>query len=93
MKNIREIKDFYLAAYFLASGLEMLEHRREGGITVFHFEDGETLKGLKDQYYNNNGLVKPKHYGACLKSLKSIIHNAASESEVNNELQTKSAVD
>ncbi len=91
MQNLYENKDFYLSAFLMASGLDLVEHRRKGAITVFGFENNNKLKQLVDQYYAMRGSVKPMQYGTYIRNLKSILHNAFSESnsEVNYVKQIK----
>jgi hypothetical protein len=91
MQNLYENKDFYLSAFLMASGLELVEHRRVGPITIFGFKQNEKLMNLVDQYYAVKGSVKPMIYGTYIRNLKSILHNAVSESnsEVNYVKQNK----
>ena len=91
MQNLYENKDFYLSAFLMASGLDLVEHRRVGPITIFGFEQNEKLMNLVDQYYAVKGSVTPMIYGTYIRNLKSILHNALSESnsEVNYVKQNK----
>ena len=85
MQNIYENRDFYLSAFLMASGVDLLSHRRQGPITVFGFENNNIVKKLVDQYYAMSGSVRPMQYGTYIRNLKSILHNALSES--NSEEQ------
>ena len=91
MQNLYENKDFYLSAFLMASGLELVEHRRVGPITIFGFKQNDKLMNLVDQYYAVKGSVTPMIYGTYIRNLKSILHNALSESnsEVNYVKQNK----
>ena len=82
--KIYENKDFYLSAYLMASGLDLVEHRRQGPISVFRFIKDNKLKNLVDQYYTDSGEVKPMRYSTYIRTLKSILHNALSESKSEN---------
>ena len=92
LQNLYQNKDFYLSAFLMASGLDLVDHRRVGPITIFGFEKTNTLKNLVDQYYSMSGSVKPMKYGSYIRNLKNILHsNVASESneELNNEFNYK----
>ena len=91
MQNLYENKDFYLSAFLMASGLDLVDHHRVGAITIFGFEKNKKLMNLVDQYYAMKGSVTPMKYGTYIRNLKSILHNALSESnsEVNYVKQNK----
>ena len=91
MQNTYENRDFYLSAFLMASGLDLVEHRRQGPITIFRFNKNNEVKELVDQYYSMSGSVKPMQYGTYIRNLKSILHNTLSESnsEVNYVKQNK----
>ena len=76
-----ENKDFYLSAFLMASGADLHSHQRQGPISVFRFIKDNQLKNLVDQYYTDGGLVKPMRYSTYIRNLKSILHNALSESK------------
>ena len=82
--QIYENKDFYLSAFLMASGLDLVEHRRQGPISVFRFIKNSKLINLVDQYYTDSGEVKPMRYSTYIRTLKSILHNALSESKSEN---------
>ena len=79
-----ENKDFYLSAFLMASGLDLVEHQRQGPISVFRFIKNSKLINLVDQYYTDSGEVKPMRYSTYIRTLKSILHNALSESKSEN---------
>ena len=49
MKKMYENKDFYLSAFLMASGIDLISHRRQGSITVFGFQNNKQLKQLVDK--------------------------------------------
>ena len=79
-----ENKDFYLSAFLMASGLDLHSHQRQGPISVFRFIKNSKLINLVDQYYTDSGEVKPMRYSTYIRTLKSILHNALSESKSEN---------
>jgi len=85
--QIYENKDFYLSAFLMASGIDLISHRRQGSITVFGFEKNNTVQKLVDQYYTMEGSVKPMIYGRSIRSLKNILHSVHDEiSESHKDL-------
>ncbi len=93
-KQIYENRDFYLSAFLIASGIDLISHRRQGSITVFGFEKNNEVKQLVDQYYTMDGSVKPMLYGTSIRSLKNILHSvhdevSESHKDLNNEFKNK----
>lgn len=92
MEKIYEHRDFYLGAYLIVNGCELISHRREFGATVFVFKDEKLLQEAITDYFANNAKVNPLEYSAAIRNLKSIIHNnktieqhiSTSKSETNN---------
>ncbi|MDZ7762975.1 MAG: DUF5659 domain-containing protein [Melioribacteraceae bacterium] len=92
MENIYEHRDFYLGAYLIVSGCELISHRREYGATVFVFKGERLLQESITDYFANNAKVNPLEYSAAIRNLKSIIHNnktveqhlSTPKSEINN---------
>ena len=80
-KQFYENKDFYLSAFLMASGIDLHSHQRQGPISVFRFIKNNELINLVDQYYTDGGWVKPMRYSTYIRTLKSILHNALSESK------------
>lgn len=75
-------KDFYLSAYLISKGCPLIGHSRENQTTtVFEFSDTVELRNLIERYYSMTGVVEPMSYGAAIRSLKSIIHAANTNSE------------
>ena len=89
--NLYENKDFYLSAYLMASGVDLVGHRRQGPISIFGFIKNNKVKQLVDQYYSMSGSVKPMQYGNYIRNLKNILHSVTSETnkELNNEFNHK----
>lgn len=92
--QIFENRDFYLSAFLIASGIDLISHRRQGSITVFGFEKNKQVKQLIDQYYNYSGEVIPMHYGSSIRNLKNILHSvhdevSESHKDLNNEFKNK----
>ena len=92
--QIFENKDFYLSAFLMASGIDLISHRRKGSITVFGFQKNKQLKQLVDQYYNYSGEVIPMRYGSSIRNLKNILHSvhdevSESHKDLNNEFTNK----
>ena len=83
-KQFYENKDFYLSAFLMASGIDLHSHQRQGPISVFRFIKNNELINLVDQYYTDGGWVKPMRYSTYIRTLKSILHNALSESKSEN---------
>jgi hypothetical protein len=80
-------KDFYAAGYYLAEGYKLVSHSRNGRITLFEFEDGQSLRETADKYYSMKALVEPMSYGNALRLLKTILHSydkPNADGDVNN---------
>ena len=75
-------KDFYLSAYLISKGCPLTGHSRENQTTtVFEFSDTSELRNLIERYYSMTGIVEPMSYAASIRSLKSVIHSANTNSE------------
>ena len=68
-------KDFYLAAFLIASGATLLGYEKSAGLTNFEFEETDTLNSLIQKYYGFKAIVNPVTYGNALRTLKTIIHS------------------
>jgi len=80
-------KDFYAVGYLLAEGYKLMSHSRNGRITLFEFENDQTLKESADKYYSMQALVEPMSCGNALGLLKLILHSydkLNADGEVNN---------
>jgi hypothetical protein len=67
-------KDFYLTAYILAMGCEMISHEKRNGVTIFSFNNTNSLQQLVARYYSLQAVVNPVAYGNSIRTLKSIIY-------------------
>ena len=85
-------RDFYAAGYLLAEGFKLVSHSRTGKITLFEFEDTQSVKEAADKYFNMQTRVEPVAYGNALRSLKSILHSydkLNADGDVNNYVSQK----
>jgi len=69
-------RDFYLAAYLTAVGLDLRGHTKDGNITNFEFEDTPAFHEESKKYYGMKAMVNPVAFGNCVRNLKSIIHSS-----------------
>ena len=75
-------RDFYFSAFLISRGCPLAGHSRENQTTtIFEFEETQQLKELVEKYYSMTALVEPMSYGAAIRSLKSVIHSANTNSE------------
>lgn len=82
MHNKYKNRDFYLSAFLISSGCPLVGHSRENQTTtLFEFEETKRLKELVEKYYSMMASVEPMAYGAAIRSLKSVIHSANTNSE------------
>lgn len=97
MTDLYEHRDFYLGAYLIAKGCELISHKREDGLTTFAFSDSEELRDLINEFYDMNGDVDALTYSSAIRSLKTIIHSnrtsaqstSTSTGVLNNEFNNK----
>lgn len=75
MLDTQQTRDFYLAAYLVASGIKLQSHNRYDGSTVFYFTNDNCTQEAMNTYYNMNGMVEPITYANSIKALKSIVHS------------------
>ena len=74
-------RDFYLAAYIIASGIELRSSFKHKGLTTFVFPESNELQQLVRQFYGLDALVNPVTYGNALRNLKSVIHAESKPNE------------
>ncbi|MGE5435895.1 MAG: DUF5659 domain-containing protein [Syntrophothermus sp.] len=72
-ENIQN-RDFYLSAFLVSQGCNIVSLSREKGITTFIFANDEKVTKLTEDYFSMKALVEPLSYGNALRNLKSIIH-------------------
>ena len=65
--------DLYYAAYLKVAGVELQGTDREGKRVFFLFEDGPTLRDLKDQYFMDRAKVPALSYAQAIKALKALV--------------------
>jgi Domain of unknown function (DUF5659) len=73
--NIIKLKDFYLSAFLVANGFELLDQYRSHGYTTFFFEETEELNKLVKSYNSLKAVVEPVKYSQALRTLKGVIHS------------------
>ena len=83
MQNL-ELNDFYLAAYLIATGHQMLDISRIGNQSVFIFEGSDEIRQNVGNFYANTADVNAPRYAQEIKKLKNIIHTTYSKSGTNN---------
>src|SRR5262249_10212119 len=69
-----ETTDLYLGCFLKASGLRLLDVRRDGRRTTFVFEDRPDRSDLIRSFYND-GTVRVNDFKNALQDLKAIIYN------------------
>ncbi len=73
--NTYTSRDFYLSAYIIATGNELLQYTKDaGGLTTFIFTNSQDLQQEVKKFYALEALVNPVVYGNAIRTLKSIIH-------------------
>jgi hypothetical protein len=70
--------DLYYAAYLKVAGVKLLNTVKEGGRVQFVFEDAETLRDLRDQYFNRSSRVPALSYADEIKVMKALTHDVMS---------------
>jgi hypothetical protein len=79
--------DFYLTAFLITTGCPLKGHSKsDQHQTIFEFEDNSELRDLVAKFYSMTSSVEPMAYSANIRSLKSVIHaaNSNSKEHVNN---------
>jgi hypothetical protein len=78
-------KDFYLSAYLVSEGFELLEYSRDQGFTTFTFTETMELQEALRKFHSLSAKTEPVRYGNAIKSLKTLIHSGQlSNSKSNN---------
>ena len=68
-------RDFYCASFILYNGIPLMSHKREGGKTLFYFQQTDQLKQLVENYYSMNAQVSDVlTFCGIIRNLKNIIH-------------------
>jgi hypothetical protein len=73
--------DLYYAAYLKVAGVTLMGTKREAGRVFFLFEegDGQTLRDLKQEYYNRSSKVAALTYADEIKVMKALTHEGGGE--------------
>lgn len=68
--------DLYYAAYLKVAGVKLNGTDRDGGRVYFVFDegDGQSLRELRDQYYNRTSKVAALTYADEIKVMKALTH-------------------
>ncbi len=85
-------KDFYLSAFLISEGHELLEYSRVNGFTTFVFQETKELLEAMRKFHSLCAQTEPVRYGNAIKSLKTLIHSGQisnSKSNINNEHNKK----
>ena len=92
MTNNYTSRDFYLAAYLVASGIELSKHERIDGLTTFYFYNSQALQNLVNDFYALKAVVNPVTYGNALRNLKTIIHASSNTNTSQNSINVKQSI-
>jgi len=85
MQKTYSNKDFYLSAYLVSEGFELLEYSRDNGFTTFIFVETNDLMEAIRKFHSLSAKTEPVRYGNAIKSLKTLIHSEQiSNSKSNN---------
>ena len=87
MNSTYSSKDFYLSAYLISKGFPLVGNSRENPTTtLFEFEDTPALRKYVEEYYSMKSSIEPIQFAAAIRSLKSVIHraNTNSKEQLNN---------
>ena len=77
--GVYSLSDFYLAAFLLQSGLELIRTERVGpGRVIFVLKDSPERPGLIQDFYSHKAKVDPMQYKDTVVNLKSLIHGLQS---------------
>lgn len=69
------LSDFYLAAYLICSGMELLRtDRAKPNRVVFVLADSQQRPGLIQDFYSRKARIDPLAYKDTIANLKSLIH-------------------
>jgi len=71
-----ETSDFYLSAFLLARGFELIEVNKENPRrAVFIFKDREDRQSLIEDFLFGRAQVDPKDFASAIKGLKQLLHS------------------
>jgi hypothetical protein len=66
--------DLYYAAYLKVAGVPFIEPEREGRRVIFIFENSESIRDLKREYFNRTAKVPALTYADEVKAMKALTH-------------------
>ena len=73
-RNGYRTSDLYYAAYLKVAGVKLTGTQRDGGRVYFLFEEAESMRELRDQYYNRTSKVAALTYADEIKVMKALTH-------------------
>ena len=73
--NQYETQDFYLAAYLLTQGIELIGRSQHNGIMTFIFPQTYGVFNLVSEYNASQSNVRPQVYAASIRNLKNILYS------------------
>ena len=72
-----ETRDFYLAAFLIATGEPLASHDKVSRITVFGFQDSDELRAKTGRYFSTAATVEPIRYANSIRNLKTLLHSSS----------------
>ena len=66
--------DLYYAAYLRVAGVPFIEAQRDGRRVFFVFENSESIRDLKNQYFNRTAKVPALSFADEIKVMKALTH-------------------
>ena len=85
MEKTYSNKDFYLSAFLISEGHELIEYSRANGFTTFVFEETTELLEAMRKFHSLSAQSEPNRLCHAIKSLKTLIHSGQiSNSKSNN---------
>ena len=66
--------DLYYAAFLRVAGVKFIETTRDQGRVFFSFENGESIRDLKKEYFNRSAKISALDYADEIRSMKAMIH-------------------
>jgi Domain of unknown function (DUF5659) len=73
--NQYETQDFYVTAYLLAQGIELIGRSQHNGIMTFIFPHTYGVSNLVSEYNALQSNVRPQVYAASIRNLKNILYS------------------
>jgi len=84
-----ETRDFYLAAFLIASNETLVSYNKVSRITVFGFQDSDELRSKTGQYFSTAATVEPIRFSNAIRNLKTLLHSSIlTDSNENSTCQT-----